>query len=742
LLSVGARVTEVDASEATAATNVRFVAKNNGAETNVTYKGGLANDYVEFEVGNINATGGTGNDTFAFINTGFNSTFTTLDSINGGDGTDAIQLGVNGIGAYDVDWTEFNSKTGIDVLDLRGATNKVTLADAFVAASDAGLTVRTTHIVQTSAESAANPVGGSTAEDASVNTINLTKLTANRGITFEGGSGSDRLVLNEQSFTSNAKLAGGDNNNNAGPNVPAVIGDYDTLTVVDNAILSRGDLSQTSGFEGIILVKSDDLSGREVSIELTEAFILANTKGANDATISDIDDRTFQIGTANAANANALGAGDTVTIDISDLFAAGVYKTSLGARGIDATTLVNAGVTINYIFNGAPAAAAQIAAATHLDAVGQNSVIGSAAVPAVNRGIIYTSSPAGANFNVLGTSFDDTFTLSQPDIVQGGAGTDTVNFNAGSAGAQVFLGAGADIVNLNVIPAAGFQLNLAAGGTVNIANLGAFDMNTVAANFVFTGATTVNTTVAQTGLTLENGANVATTASAGGNFVLGTGGQSFTGTGAADFIVGDSTGNDNITSGAGDDLIFIGAGNDVVNAGAGNDIVSVVLSGTDTINFGGEGSDQLVILNTDGINALHTAQVNVANFGAGDVLTLAAGAGNVATSNGVFINNATGVGAPIVTNLGLGTILEVAQSSYQYAGTPNEAAVLAHLNGTMLVTGAANAIISVVAYDGQGNAAIFQAQETNGAASAFDVIELIGIVNVADGIELSAANFS
>jgi len=51
LLSVGSRVTTVDASASTAAVNVQFVAKTDGSATNVTFTGGKGADYVEFEIG-------------------------------------------------------------------------------------------------------------------------------------------------------------------------------------------------------------------------------------------------------------------------------------------------------------------------------------------------------------------------------------------------------------------------------------------------------------------------------------------------------------------------------------------------------------------------------------------------------------------------------------------------------------------------------------------------------------------
>lgn len=170
----------------------------------------------EFQQGNVvNATGGDGNDTFAFVNAQNNSTLTTADTIVGGAGTDTIQMGVkNGVGSYNLETTEFNNKSGIDVLDMRGLINTVKLSDAFVTGSDAGLTVRTDKIVQTSATSSANDSvnkANNFLEDQTTNTIDLTVPAANRAVTVTGGSGSDRLLVNEVALNSSIVFDGGAN---------------------------------------------------------------------------------------------------------------------------------------------------------------------------------------------------------------------------------------------------------------------------------------------------------------------------------------------------------------------------------------------------------------------------------------------------------------------------------------------------------------------------------------------------
>lgn len=482
LLSVGARVTEVDASTATAGVNVRFVARTDSVATDVVFKGSEGKDYVEFEVGNINATGGAGDDTFAFVNTTTsNATFTTADAIVGGAGADTIQLGVNGAGTFNLDTTEFNNKSGIDVLDLRGQINTIKLSDAFVTSSDAGLTVRTDKIIQTSATSSANDAVTTTnnvAEDRSVNTIDLTALAANRAVVVMGGSGSDRLLVNEVSLNSAVTFTGGTNVANT---LGAVAGaaDYDTLTVVNSAVLSRGDLVNISGIEGIVLTKNTTGINAFV-IELTEAFVLANTASSNSGATS-VDDRILQITTAAAANGTVLQATDTIRIDVTDLYdtTTNALKSTLVGRQIDTTGVA---ATVSYTYKGldyATLAAIPVTANTALagnDAARADVNASGAAVsvaPVVAQiNLTSTAAIITANATALtgGAATTDTLTVTDAGTVTVGSvttaletlvlanGTNTVAFNQAGF-TNVTGGTGSDAVSL---------ANLALTASVNL----------------------------------------------------------------------------------------------------------------------------------------------------------------------------------------------------------------------------------------------------------------------------------
>lgn len=524
LVSLAATVTELDASAATGDTNIRFTSRVDAAEVNVTYKGGKGNDYVEFQQGNVSATGGDGNDTFAFINTQNNSTLTTADSIVGGAGTDTIQVGVNGVGAYNLDTTEFNNKSGIDVLDLRGATNVVRLADAFVGAADAGLVVRTDKIVQTSDTNTANSSTATTnnaLENNSTNTVTLTALAANRAIEFIGGSGSDRIVVNEVSLNSNVKLDGGTN--------LTTTGRFDTITVQDSAVLSRGDLAQVKNFEGIVLVKSDVNSARQYTIEVTEAF-LNNNSGQN---------KTLQIGTIAAANQNALTAGDTVTIDVSDLLTtANAFKTTGYDRKIDTTSLIAAGVTVNYVANGGAVTAATLQALGLVNSTADASqalVLASAATAVSNSAADVPAVALTATSNVTGTANVDNYTAPVAAVaavtVNGAAGTDTltltdagtaafganvtnierlvlangtntVSFNAANGFNNVTGGTGNDSVNAAALTAAALSVSLGDG------NDSLTLTNGIAYTGTFAGGNGTDTLVTGAGLTNLSGATV------------------------------------------------------------------------------------------------------------------------------------------------------------------------------------------------------------------------------------------
>lgn len=744
LLSVAATVTEVDASAAEAAVNVRFTQKQNNSATNVTFKGGKGGDYVEFELGTVNATGGDGDDTFAFINAEINSTFDSTDVIDGGAGDDTFQVGVNGYGAryvaasntshYTLSATEFNNKGSIETLDLRGASQTVTLSQEFVDKAQKTLTVRTDKVFQTSATNPdndttnGNPATNLLLEDAMVSILDTTNLNQNTALIFKGGSGSDRLIADNESFNQFVQFDGG---TNLGQNAVAAGADYDTITIKDSAVVDGGDLQNVINFEGFNLVKTQATA--QINITLTQKFIDANTKDIADNNAgygqTSINDTRFHIGTAAAANANALTNVDTVTIDVTDLyntgFVGGGIKTSLVPNSVDLSSLYAAGVTVQFRDASGLIAAATVApwftgiAAAAATAEATAVIGASAAVPGNNLGITFTSGVGPQN--VIGTNNDDTFTVTQNDTITGGTGSDTVNLNAATAaGAAITLGAGADTVFINNAAAlgGGTAITTTGGGTVNVT---IDEAGTLAA--AVAGFTSFNyTTIAQTGAVVDNGAAIATTASAGGVFALGTGGQTFTGSGTVAYDVTDSTGADTIT-------ITSTATTTTITASV------AAANGADTYN-----------LNAGAVTVIYAHATN--NFGAnadtitgftpgiaGDVLRFDDNVNLVLAGVDALVfasGTAAVLGAQMLdaAQISVGVITGQAYANY--------AAVEAALNAA----GRTEADGQIIVYFDQTANAVLAVHDTTAAAGGSSVVATLGGMTLADLATLAAVNFS
>ncbi len=589
LVSVAATVTEIDASGNSAGVAVRFTARTDGAGSNVTFKGGDGADYAEFELGNASVTGGKGDDTFAFVTRlagATNSTYGSGDTITGGEGSDTLQLGVNGVGSYTLSTTEFANTTGVDVLDLRGATSNVTLSAAVVAAADAGkFTVRTDRIVQTSIADSANPDKASAAtlalEDNSTHTINITQLNAGQGISIVGGSGSDRIIGNNATINAATIIDGGTN--------LSANGRYDTLTVVNSAVLDRTDLANIKGLEGLVLV--ENVTGNsQFTIELTEAFLLANSSAT----------RPFTITTATAADGQAIGANDTVTIDVTGLYNATQtgLATSLVGRGLN---IVLPNATINYVVNG----------------------VTSTTIPTWLTGFVNTTattlvtdiqaSAAGAAAPVAGVALSSTFAGLTNATVVGGAGTDTLTVTDAAVGA---------------IPA----------NAVNIENL---VLSNFANSITFNAATSFTNVTGGTLADQVDVTNLGTKFAAGvanlgdGNDTLTLGAQTYTG---------------NLNGGNGTDILSVITGTNISGATVSSfETLTIANNATVTLN-----ASQWAGFNT--VNAAATAETVVFTTASTSLLgnadvegyTLANGtnnlslAGTAAQQNAVTVTGGTG----------------------------------------------------------------------------------------------------
>jgi hypothetical protein len=733
--------------------------------TLLTAMTGSGNDVLWVAGGRLDSALNDGDDTMVFdtaLNETNNHGFRADDSIDGGAGVDTLQLGffngaalagaidpVTGLpigpvgGAFTLSTTEFNNKQGFEVIDVRANLTNMTLSQGFIdkMTEDLGPMLVTSNRVN-EGFTGALLAAANIAEQGMVTTLDTTALSQNTPLEYEGGDGSDRLVLNNDTFNNEVTLDGGSSwNANA---TPAGFGDYDTLTVVGGSsqtVIDASDLSNVGNFEGLNLVKQGGTS--TFSLELTQGFLNANTENANDLGNTSINDQVFQIFSEASQSGNALGVGDTVNIDITGLIGA-----NLGGRGFDFTDLNASGATVNYTVSGNAATAAQIAAVTAVDAVGRPDVIASRANPTAQQETVLVAQARG---------FDTTSGFQIQGSIVATAGDDILRSEAGFLNGTATINLGGGFNSLEITT----QVTPPLAGGVNAALAGAQNVNEV----VLMGGSTAN-------VNIMNGANIATEAQAASTVTLGAGGQVFTSTAGAQVVnagggddsittgllgdvVSDDLGSEFISVGAGNDLVFIGAGDEAVVLGDGNDQIFVVVAGSDAIDAADDPNaatpfeDTILLANTDGISQGDTDLVVVSSFSVADdslVMSSLVGGVMTPTSDGVFVNNATGGGGPVITNLPTATVLEIASSAYQWAGaTPNEVALQEFMQNTMGVTGVAgvNTAITVVAYDAGGNAAVFQAEDALGDGDQFfDQVELIAILDGVGADSLSAANFA
>lgn len=597
LVSLANTVLEYDASAATGSQAVRFtpnITANTGV--NVTFKGGSAADYAEFELGNINYNGGAGDDIAAFVNTGANSTFGEGDSMVGGDGADTIQLGLNGAGTYNVSETELRNKSSFGTLDLRGNVTNLTLSSEFVAAADTAdsIAIRTDKIVQSSDTVATNSLVVPTnngLENASTHTVNLTKLGSGQSVNFMGGSGSDRIILNDATFNVLKTLDGGAIE---GQVTAAGNNRFDTITVVtngENVVIDAQDLSNVKNFEGFVLTKNANQAN--YNITLTRAFITANTLATDDATTTTAyNDTVFQIGTSNAANNNALqGAADTVVINVADLLNAANAARAPGfaGRSFDITSLENAGVNVTFVGNsGAAVTAATLRGLGILQANG-------AVANFTDVVDLSAANPGGAALFFQGTVADESVTLvADGNSVDMGGGADTLNTGAALAPTgNLNGGAGVDTLNaaagvdLTGATITNFEtLNLNGGATMTAAQYAAFTTVTGAG---IADAVTLTTTGNVNGVAAVETYNL----SAAGNQITlaGATAQTVNGNAGADTVVvnGTNIANKTIALGAGADTLtissLVGATANAFTLAAAS-AAGAAVSGVETVNFG------------------------------------------------------------------------------------------------------------------------------------------------------------
>lgn len=449
-------------------------------------------------------------------------------------------------------------------------------------------------------------------------------------------------------------------------------------------------------------------AGGADSITLTTA----GTVTADDdiETYSIVEGSTITVGTSAAGLARVVDetgvVGTASTIILGNGTYTGVYT------GIDATDVVRVGTTTDVSANTGFDAGAVIDF--------QNTATAAAGLTLNNtqNGVVTFTNTTGAQ-TVTVNGAADTFTVANGiesyDVIGGSvvtvSATNTaVNIDADNTAASTVAVAGNTVTGNYVLAHANDVISATDGANIAGVNGGAV---TTAESLTLTGGITM--TAAQ--YIPFSGAGTITAAGGADSVTLTT---------SSPLLVGDAAVESYVLNGAGADTIAF----DEVTDPALTDAVRVGQS----VDLAGGGADKIVIDNAAVINGADSS-ITITNFGADDVISTFVS--NVAASNGVYFNNYAGVPTAIAT----GSVVEIDAASFQFGVASNTAAVLGWLTAAGVTGAAGSEIATVIAYNGAGQAAIYQVEETNSGAGAFDTIELIGIVNAADN-SLVGANFA
>lgn len=646
--------------------------------------GGAGDDFLMGRGGNDTINGGAGgNDTVSYtyaangvtidlqagtglIATGDTDTILNTENIIGSSFDDSLlgNASTNNLNGGDGD-DLLNGRTGDDVLDGGNGINTVSFANQTSGVSltlqNAGDSTATTAADTITLRNILNLIGSSFADTLTGNNLDNTISGGSGNDTLDGAGGTgDILSYADQSNGVTADLGAGTATKSGGSdtfvNFERFLGTAQNDVILGGALINDidgGAGTDTLSYQNIGTTVVVDIAAGTTTGALTQTFTnIENVTGGtnNDTLTGDAGDNVLTGGAGNDI-LNANGGNDTLD----------------GGANTDTATFVSYAESINVNLG---AATLQVQ-----DFDGATSTLIS----------IET---------LVGTGFDDTFNsggVSRTISLDGGAGTDTVDFSTESAavtadltatatgnfGTYTFIGSRIENIvggsgndsltgtagnNVMTGGAGGDTFNPNGGSdtligglgtdTVTYASYGAavtVDLLTLAITDAAAGVTTLNSieTIIATGFadTFRSGASIVDTTLNGGG---GTDTIDFTQLQSA-VIANLATGNartnggsfnytlvniENLTGGNGDDQLTGSSGNNIIIGGSGNDHFTYS-DGTDTLD-GGANYDYYNYLSQSG-------SASTINLGAANITITDAGTQNTTLTNFEWIggtNNA------------------------------------------------------------------------------------------------------
>ncbi|WP_156967473.1 beta strand repeat-containing protein [Comamonas granuli] len=303
-------------------------------------------------VSSMDITTGSGNDTLIFDAQGVATAgFTSGDTVKAGTGTDTIVIDGEFAGRIDVQTSEWDNLSGVDVVRL--GTNTLVANGGVRVAQNAGayyLAIDNDFISQTDAGNRLTIINndGDLATDSENDAvIDLRGLAQNKWVTFVGansstGSGlvsSNRIILDDTSANQNMSLNGGD-----ADTAVAAIGNNNVYEVVNTANVSINDLAQVRNFQTIDFTNESSAASQTLTLTLNDTVVGNLVDSNHTATATQLETlniRSFDsVATASVSVLNINASGMTGGLHNLNIDASGATgnDTIVGSAGADVIT--------------------------------------------------------------------------------------------------------------------------------------------------------------------------------------------------------------------------------------------------------------------------------------------------------------------------------------------------------------------------------------------------------------------
>lgn len=593
-----------------------------------------------------NIVGTSGDDLVTGVNNGQVTTFSAVDSIDGGAGVDTLKLELNA-----------NYAGGAAIKNIEKLSLTMTAGGAFDTNGIAGLTnVAVNAGVATTFQNLANVVDAEISNTAVATTLQFADAAV--------AGASDKVNVTLNNVTGAAAV------------------NVDSVTALAAGVEEVGFI--TSGANSSVTLASNDSTIAKVTVEGDKNLTLAlNAGGGNTQTSVRTVDASALTGNLSlsglgAVNHTVTGGSGNDTFNFGANFAVG--DTVDGGAGTD-TLAVTQAIT-----------AAQWAGVKNIETVAFTSAVGVTQDASLLTGVT-TFNISGAATQTLNKLAADakvgvvgnttTLTASLADVT---GLTDALNLslNTGSGAAAVTLGTLTNVAGIE-------QVNIVTNGNSN-AVVNVITTDNVTAKHVITGAASLQFTNAVAATVIDASGmtgNLTVLVGSGGNdnYQGGSGNDTLFGNAGNDVLVGNA-GNDRLNGGAGNDTLkggegvdtFAFTGIDLNGAGAGTaqgvDHITDFVAGTDKIALVGVGSDGATALATATVAATAINVATAANVAA--IITAIGNSAAVSTAS-----NATVTQVNVAAGDAAGTYLFVNDGTLAASATDDVLINITGVSGTI-----------------------------------------------------------